>query len=188
MTMLLLALPGGTYMYQGEELGLPEVLDIQPKDMQDPSFFRNPEVGLSRDGCRVPLPWKTTGSSFGFGSNGSHLPMPSWYGEYSVEAEDGKADSFLEFYRHIVALRKKLQTKEDIQWIGHGFFSKVLHFARPNGWHSITNFGSKPVKLPAGKLLSSSTPLVDGKLPANATAWLLSTDQDVDAGDFIVIV
>lgn len=172
MTMLLLALPGSTYMYQGEELGLPEVLDIQPKDMQDPSFFRNPEVGLSRDGCRVPLPWATSGSSFGFGTGGSHLPMPEWYGKYSVAAEDGQKGSFLEFYREIVALRKKLQTKEEIKWIGHGLFSKVIHFARPNGWQSITNFGSKPVKLPAGKLLSSSTPLVDGKLPANATAWL----------------
>ena len=172
MTMLLLALPGSTYMYQGEELGLPEVLDIQPKDMQDPSFFRNPEVGLSRDGCRVPLPWATSGSSFGFGTGGSHLPMPEWYGKYSVAAEDGHKGSFLEFYREIVALRKKLQTKEEIKWIGHGLFSKVIHFARPNGWQSITNFGSKPVKLPAGKLLSSSTPLVDGKLPANATAWL----------------
>ena len=172
MTMMLLALPGSTYFYQGEELGLPEVLDIQPKDMQDPSFFRNPDVGLSRDGCRVPLPWTTTGSSFGFGSNGSHLPMPSWYGQYSVEAEDGKKGSMLEFYREIMALRKSLQTKEEITWIGHGLFSKVVHFARPNGWQSITNMGTKSVKLPAGKLLLSSTPLVDGKLPANATAWL----------------
>jgi alpha-glucosidase len=120
----------------------------------------------------VPLPWKTTGSSFGFGTGGSHLPMPSWFGKYSVEAEDGKKGSVLEFYREIMSLRKQLQTKEEIHWIGHGPFSKVVHFARPNGWHSVTNFGSKPVKLPNGKLLSSSTPLVDGKLPANATAWL----------------
>jgi alpha-glucosidase len=172
ITMLLLALPGSTYLYQGEELGLPEVLDLEAKDMQDPQFFRNPELGLSRDGCRVPLPWKTTGSSFGFGTGGSHLPMPSWFGKYSVEAEDGKKGSVLEFYREIMSLRKQLQTKEEIHWIGHGPFSKVVHFARPNGWHSVTNFGSKPVKLPNGKLLSSSTPLVDGKLPANATAWL----------------
>ena len=172
MTMLLLALPGSTYMYQGEELGLPEVLDIQPNDMQDPQFFRNPEVGMSRDGCRVPLPWETSGKSYGFGSNGSHLPMPAWYGQYSVQSEFGKAGTVLSFYQETVALRKSLQTKEDVQWISHGFFSKVIHFARPNGWQSITNFGSKPVKLPVGKLLSSSTPLVDGKLPANATAWL----------------
>ncbi|MEY4618440.1 MAG: hypothetical protein RL101_626 [Actinomycetota bacterium] len=172
MTMLLLALPGSTYFYQGEELGLPEALEIPAEDMQDPQFFRNPELGLSRDGCRVPLPWATHGSSFGFGSNGSHLPMPNWFGKYSVEAEDGKAGSMLEFYRHIVALRKQLQTKEEVKWIGHGIFSKVIHFARPNGWQSITNFGTKAVKLPNGKLISSSIPLVDGKLPANATAWL----------------
>jgi alpha-glucosidase len=98
--------------------------------------------------------------------------MPEWFGQYSVEAEDGKTGSMLEFYRHIVALRKQLQTKEEVKWIGHGLFSKVIHFARPNGWQSITNFGKKPVKLPTGKLISSSIPLVDGKLPASATAWL----------------
>jgi alpha-glucosidase len=172
MTMLLLALPGSTYLYQGEELALQEVLDIPAKDMQDPQFFRNPELGLSRDGCRVPLPWTKAGSSFGFGSGGSHLPQPAWYGSVSVETQDGVKGSTLELYRELINLRKSLQAAEEITWHKNWFAPKVLHFSRPGGWHCVTNFGNRPVKMPAGNVLATSQPLVDGKLPANATAWL----------------
>lgn len=172
MTMALLALPGSTYLYQGEELGLPEVLDIPAEQMQDPQFFRNPDLGISRDGCRVPLPWSVSGTSYGFGPGGSHLPQPSWYGKYSVEAESGVRTSVLEFYKEILSLRKKLQTTEDATWVNHFFNRNLLHFVRPNGWQSITNFGKKPVKLPQGKVLAASKPLVNGQLPTNATAWI----------------
>ena len=172
MTALLLALPGSTYLYQGEELGLQEVLDIPAELMQDPQFFRNPELGLSRDGCRVPLPWSREGSSFGFGSNGSHLPQPEWYSAVSVEAEDKDPSSTLNFYRKAVNLRKSLVTAQEIKWVKHLFNKNVLHFVRPNGWHCVTNFGTKPVALPKGQVLLSSLPLADGKLPADATAWI----------------
>jgi len=172
MTLALLALPGSTYLYQGEELGLHEALDIPDELMQDPQFFRNPELGLSRDGCRVPLPWKSTGDSFGFGEGGSHLPQPEWYADFSVEAEDGKAGSTLELYRTAINLRKALETAPEIKWVRHFLNSDVMHFVRPNGWHCITNFGAKAVKLPKGRVMLSSLPLVGGKLPANATAWV----------------
>src|SRR5690606_5628670 len=72
-TLFLLGLPGSTYLYQGEELGLHEVPEIADHERQDPAFFRGGEGdGLGRDGCRVPLPWAATGTSFGFGSGGSH--------------------------------------------------------------------------------------------------------------------
>jgi alpha-glucosidase len=171
-TALLLALPGSTYLYQGEELGLPEVLDIPAKDMQDPQFFRNPELGLSRDGCRVPLPWTSKGSSFGFGAKGSHLPQPKWFGDYSVEAEDGVAGSTLEFYREAIRVRKDVFTDERITWVKHWFNSKVVHFRRSNGWQSITNFGTSPIAIPAGEVILASRPLVDGKLPVDATVWI----------------
>ncbi|MGC8020842.1 hypothetical protein ACP3WW_24305, partial [Salmonella enterica] len=74
------------YLYQGEELGLHEVGDIADDARQDPTFFRNPGVDKGRDGCRVPLPWARTGSSFGFGPGPAHLPQPQWFAEYSVEA------------------------------------------------------------------------------------------------------
>ena len=172
MTMLLLALPGSTYLYQGEELGLQEALEIPAELMQDPQFFRNPELGLSRDGCRVPLPWARTGSSFGFGTNGSHLPQPEWYGNVSVEAQDGVHGSTLELYREIMALRRTLETTEDVKWHRSILASKVLNFTRPNGWRNITNFGAKPIKLPKGKVLATSKALIEGKLAPNATAWI----------------
>jgi alpha-glucosidase len=170
-TQLILALPGSTYLYQGEELGLHEPLNIPSDQMQDPQWFRQPG-SISRDGCRVPMPWTSTGSSYGFGPGGSHLPQPEWFKEWNVEKEDGVAGSTLELYRAALKIRKQLQCEEKLTWVNHLFNRNVLHFKRANGWQSITNFGSKPVKLPKGKLLLSSAPIVDGKLPANATAWL----------------
>jgi alpha-glucosidase len=168
--MLMLALPGSTYMYQGEELGLPEVLDIPLDQIQDPSFLRNPGKGRSRDGCRVPLPWTLTGSSYGFGSGGAHLPQPADSGSYSVEAQDHTTWSTLNVYREALWRRRQLQTSEDLKWVKSS--KKLLHFARPNGWHCVTNFSDKPVKLPKGEILQTSAPLVNGKLGAYSTAWL----------------
>ncbi len=169
-TMLILALPGSTYLYQGEELGLQEPLNIPSDQMQDPQWFRS-EGSISRDGCRVPMPWTPDGPSFGFGPGGAHLPQPAWFKEWNVQSQAGVAGSTLEMYRAALKLRHELQTEEQLKWVWH-FNKNVLHFKRPNGWQSITNFGSKPAKVPKGKVLLSSAPIVDGKLPANATAWI----------------
>jgi len=172
MTSLLLALPGSTYLYQGEELGLQEVMDIPDELMQDPQFFRNPDLGLSRDGCRVPLPWVANHEWFGFGEGGAHLPQPAWFKDYAVDVEDRDANSTLNLYRKALKLRRGLETTEDLTWVKHWFNKSVLHFRRPNGWHCVTNFGTSAVKLPKGEVLFSTLPLVAGKLPANATAWV----------------
>ena len=169
-TMLILALPGSTYLYQGEELGLQEPLNIPSDQMQDPQWFRS-EGSISRDGCRVPMPWTPDGPSFGFGPGGAHLPQPEWFKDWNVQSESGVEGSTLEMYRAALKLRHELQSEEQLKWVWH-FNKNVLHFKRPNGWQSITNFGSKPAKLPKGKVKLSSAPIVDGKLPANATAWI----------------
>jgi alpha-glucosidase len=169
-SLLMLALPGSAYLYQGEELGLPEVADIPDADRQDPSFFRNFGVEKGRDGCRVPLPWTVEGPSFGFGDGGAHLPQPQWFGAYSVQAQDGDASSTLELYRRALRLRRRLQTAEELEWVSSG--PDVLHFVRPGGWQSVTNFGTGPVDLPEGTVVASSSPLMDGKLAADSTAWL----------------
>ncbi|MGW4928669.1 glycoside hydrolase family 13 protein [Agromyces sp. NPDC004153] len=171
-SLLMLALPGSAYLYQGEELGLPEVADIPDADRQDPTFFRSPGIEVGRDGCRVPLPWTTEGSSFGFGDDGAHLPQPGWWGEFSVEAEHADPDSTLSIYRRALALRHELQDAEGLLWRDHPAGSDVLWFARPGGWQSVTNFGSEPVDLPEGEVLITSAPLVDGRLPSATTAWL----------------
>jgi alpha-glucosidase len=170
-SLLMLALPGSAYLYQGEELGLQEVAEIPDSERQDPSFFRNKGVEIGRDGCRVPLPWATEGTSFGFGEGRSHLPQPAWFGRYAVDAQDGVAGSTLELYRKALKLRRELQTAEELEWVETGN-PKVLQFTRHGGWQSVTNFGAEPVELPAGEVLLSSAPL-DGKLlPGNTTVWL----------------
>ncbi|HET6240716.1 MAG TPA: alpha-amylase family glycosyl hydrolase, partial [Arthrobacter sp.] len=170
-TLLMLALPGSAYLYQGEELGLQEVGQIPAAERQDPAFYRNKGVEIGRDGCRVPLPWSAEGSSFGFGDGGAHLPQPAWFSRYAVAAQDGAEGSTLEFYRQALKLRRELQGAEELEWLPAAS-PEVLHFRRPGGWHSVTNFGGEPVELPAGTVLISSAPLVGRFLPANTTVWL----------------
>jgi alpha-glucosidase len=110
--LLLLALPGSAYVYQGEELGLPEVLDIPDAARQDPAFRRTGGKVRGRDGCRVPLPWERGGASFGFSGTDPAsspappwLPQPAYWGAYSVAAERGDPLSFLRLYQAALRLR-----------------------------------------------------------------------------------
>ncbi|GAA1075364.1 glycoside hydrolase family 13 protein [Tsukamurella spumae] len=170
-TLVLLALPGSTYLYQGEELGLHEVGDIPGDARQDPTYFRTGGAEFGRDGCRVPLPWTKDGPSFGFGSNGAHLPQPTWFGDYSAAAEEAAPCSMLSFYRAALALRETLQTDESLTWIEHPS-PDVLAFERPNGWRSITNFGAVPVDMPDGEVLLASAPVDGSTLPGETTVWM----------------
>ncbi|WP_417218336.1 glycoside hydrolase family 13 protein [Arthrobacter sp.] len=169
-TLLMLGLPGSAYLYQGEELGLQEVADIPDAERQDPSFFRNPGVDVGRDGCRVPLPWKRSGPSFGFGATGAHLPQPGWFSDFSVEAEEDDTTSTLAFYRQALALRKDLQTVESLEWIDSD--ETVLHYVRPGGWSVVANFGTRDAPLPAGEVLIASSPVGEGRLPSETAVWL----------------
>ncbi|MGT2461642.1 glycoside hydrolase family 13 protein [Sinomonas atrocyanea] len=174
-TLLMLALPGSAYLYQGEELGLQEVGRIPEQDRQDPTYFRNRGVEIGRDGCRVPLPWEPTGTSFGFGANGSHLPQPAWFKDYAVSVEEQDAGSTLAFYRRALALRHELVGEEHLEW-ADAADDDVLHFARTardgGAWHVVANFGAAPTELPEGEVLLSSVEVEGGKLPGDATAWV----------------
>lgn len=169
-SLLMLALPGSSYLYQGEELGLPDVTDIPSDQMQDPQWFRSAGKFKSRDGCRVPLPWSPSGSSFGFGAGGSHLPQPAWYGDYAVSVQDGKPGSTLELYRSAIALRKSLISGEKLTWLPSA--AGTLWFERENGWSSFTNFTDSEVELPAGEILLSSSPVSGSRVAGNSTVWL----------------
>ena len=169
-TMVLLALPGSTYIYQGEELGLPEVLEIEDSQRQDPTFFRSPGVDPGRDGCRVPIPWVADAPSFGFGSGASHLPQPDWFGAFAADLQDDVWGSTLEMYRRALALRHELQGDASLHWLETP--EGVLGFERPGGWVCIANFTGAPLALPEGEIVLSSAPLEDGLLPAATTAWL----------------
>ncbi|WP_152354060.1 glycoside hydrolase family 13 protein [Brachybacterium subflavum] len=190
-TLFELALPGSAYLYQGEELGLHEVAEIPDGQRQDPAFLRTtPETrsddGLGRDGCRVPLPWARGGASFGFGEGGAHLPQPSWFADFSVEAESEDPTSTLEMYRRALHLRRELQGAETLTWddvLAGGEVpagGDVLVFEREGGWVCATNFGDTEVPLPSGEVLVASGELggaddaADGTrtLPGATTVWL----------------
>ncbi|MEV5316674.1 glycoside hydrolase family 13 protein [Streptomyces sp. NPDC052687] len=171
-TLLMLALPGSSYLYQGEELGLPEVADLPTAVLQDPIWEQTGHVRKGRDGCRVPLPWTTTGPSYGFGPGGAWLPQPESFARYAVEAQDGVEGSTLELYRSALKLRRKLLQGEELTWL-EDVPEGVLAFARTDGWRCLANLSGEPVPLPPGELLIGSTPLEDpGVLPPDTTVWL----------------
>jgi len=170
-TLFILALPGSTYLYQGEELGLHEVTDIPESMIQDPQYLKNLKVDKGRDGCRVPLPWNAKTDYFGFSSGASHLPQPDWFKDYAVDVQDGKPGTTLSTYQKALKLRRELMCEETIQWHETGD-PEVLHFSRPNGWNCLINFEGGDYVIPAGEFLLSSWPITDGKLSAGVTVWI----------------
>ena len=181
--LLMLALPGSAYLYQGEELGLHEVPDIPFELIQDPVFERSHGAEKGRDGCRIPLPWTADGPSFGFSTGAAHLPQPSWFGPLSVQAQEHDPASTLTLYRQALSWRRKLQAAENLEWLP-GTNGQVLHFIRPGGWQSVTNFGSRAVPRPHGTVVVASSSLQGDLLPADTTAWLIPlVEPDVPAAD-----
>jgi len=181
--LLMLALPGSAYLYQGEELGLHEVPDIPFELIQDPVFERSHGAEKGRDGCRIPLPWTADGPSFGFSTSAAHLPQPSWFGPLSVQAQEHDPASTLTLYRQALSWRRKLQAAENLEW-RPGTNGQVLHFGRPGGWQSVTNFGSRAVPRPHGTVVVASSSLQGDLLPADTTAWLIPlVEPDVPAAD-----
>lgn len=170
-TLFMLALPGSAYLYQGEELGLPEVADLPAAALADPIWLRTGQTEKGRDGCRVPLPWDADGDSYGFGSATGWLPQPAGFAPLAVAAQLVDPGSTLQLYRRALRLRRELQGDEALEWVPTES-ADVLHFVRPGGWHCITNFGTAPVALPAGDVRVASGPLQDGALPGETTVWL----------------
>jgi alpha-glucosidase len=171
--LLMLALPGSSYLYQGEELGLAEVADIPPRYLQDPTWESSGHHDKGRDGCRVPIPWERTGPSLGFSSVSPWLPQPPYWPEFSWAAQEGDDSSVLELYRTALSLRRKFSGDEAMTWLEKG--PTTLSFARANGLVCVVNFGAEPVAIPAGQLLLTSGELADGGLlPTDTAAWVLT--------------
>ena len=72
MAQVMLALPGAAFIYNGEELGLPNV-DLPDEALQDPVWQRSGHARRGRDGCRVPMPWQGDAPPFGFSGSPRHL-------------------------------------------------------------------------------------------------------------------
>ena len=167
-SLVMLALPGSAYLYQGEELGLPEVLDLPDSVRQDPTFVRTGGQDKGRDGCRVPLPWNTSGPSLGFGTGPGWLPQPSGWSALSAQAQDGVPGSTLEMYRTALRVRRD-HRPVGLTWRETGS-PQVLEF--DNGAvRCVVNFGDTPHPVTGEVLVASAEP-VDGLLPADGAVWL----------------
>ncbi len=172
--LLLLALPGSAYLYQGEELGLWEVLDIPVERIQDPSFRR---MGRTRDGARVPLPWSGETPPFAFSADGASaepwLPQPAAWRELTVARESADPSSMLELYRAAIALRRSDPALGDGTLTWHRSSTPgVLAFVREPGLLCTVNLSADPVAPASGsELLLVSAPLRDGMLEPDTAAW-----------------
>ncbi len=174
--LLTLGLPGGAYVYQGEELGLPEVEDLPLDVLQDPTWERSGHTDRGRDGCRVPIPWSGDAPPYGFTTAAeTWLPQPKDWAASTVEAESGDPSSMLELYRQALHLRRATEELGDgpMQWRADGG-EDVLAFDRGPGFVCVVNMGRTPVPLPAEAtlLLASDELTADGALPPDTSAWL----------------
>ena len=177
--LLMLALPGGAYVYQGEELGLPEVLDLPDEARQDPTFHRTAGREVGRDGCRVPIPWSGTTPSYGFGpAAASWLPQPDGWAELSAQRQADDPGSMLHLYRRALRQRRQLPALGDgtLSWLPAG--ADTLAFRREPGFVCVLNVGDRPAEVP--EAVRGLTPLlasgpVDGDtLPTGTGAWYLT--------------
>ena len=171
-TTMMMALPGSAYVYQGEELGLPEVIDIPDDLRQDPTFFRTNGERYGRDGCRVPIPWEGNAPAYGFNSTGaSWLPQTKSFASLARSEQEGVPGSTLELYKNLLSVRADLSLGTgSFDWL-EGYNSDVLAFRNgPIG--IIANLGESDVTLPAGEVLVSSGDLGGAMLPSNTTAWV----------------
>lgn len=170
-TLLMLALPGSAYLYQGEELGLPEHTALPDEVRQDPTWSRSGGAERGRDGCRVPIPWEADAPSYGFGpTDRAWLPQPESWAEYALDRQRGVPGSTYETYRAALALRRRhgLGTGE-LTWLRHD--DNVLAF-RNDEVSVLVNFGPEPVPPPAGEVLLTSAALTeDGLVPHDVTVW-----------------
>ena len=174
--LLTAALPGSLYVFQGDELGLPEVEDLPLDVLQDPMYFRSGGVDPGRDGCRVPLPWSGTSEPYGFSPDGSSarpwLPQPATWAQLTVAAQEADPASTLHLYRDLLAIRRCESALGDgpTTWIDTP--DDVLAFARGD-LVCVVNLGDEPAALPAHTdVLLASDPLVAGLLPRDTAAWL----------------
>jgi alpha-glucosidase len=172
MLLLLLALPGLVFLYQGEELGLWEIEDLADDDIHDPVWESSGRSIRGRDGCRIPLPWSGTQPPFGFTifDGKPWLPQPPEWSEFTAEAETGREGSMLNLYRAALRIRRTCITAHNapLAWV-HAT-SNVLAFDRGTQLRCTINLSAKPCPL-SGAVLIASQSIPPGRLPADAAAW-----------------
>ncbi|ARF58285.1 glycoside hydrolase family 13 protein [Streptomyces gilvosporeus] len=183
--LLMLALPGAAYVYQGEELGLPEVDDLPDDVLTDPIFHRTGSREHIRDGCRVPLPWSGTAAPFGFSARpdaaeerGTWLPQPASFAAHTADRALADTGSFWHLYREALQLRRTLPQLGEgtLRWLETP--PQVLAFVRGDGLVCAVNFGTDAVPAPVpGTPLLASDDCPPGTLPGSTAAWWMHTPE-----------
>jgi len=179
--LAMLALPGSAYLYQGQELGLPEA-DVPAAARQDPAW---PRSGVSRDGARVPLPWvPDAAGAHGFSSAADvtpWLPVPSAdsaadWAALSVAAQQRDPGSVLSLCRAGLDLRRRLLadgtlTDRDGATVRTGTDGVLL--VERGSTTLVVNMGERDAPLPGGVVMLASGPLRAAHvLPPDTSAWL----------------
>lgn len=173
--LVTLSLPGSVYVYQGEELGLPEVWDLPVEVLDDPVWRRSSGTEKGRDGCRVPLPWTAAGPSFGFGASAAWLPQPAGFAALAAASQAEDPESMLSLYRAAISLRAThLIQDEEFALVDLG--EETVAYRRGSGVTCIANMGTEPIVLPEGEVLLASSPTdpTDRLLHPDSAVWLLT--------------
>ena len=168
-----LALPGVAFLYNGDELGLPNV-DLPDEALQDPVWERSGHTDRGRDGARVPLPWGGEKPPYEFTTGPrTWLPMPDGWADLTVEAELDDPESMLSLYRRALELRGEhpAMSGDEVEW--YGAPEGCLAFRRTGGLVCALNASPATVPTPPGEVLLASAPLADGMLPPDTSAWLV---------------
>ncbi|WP_460801631.1 glycoside hydrolase family 13 protein [Microbacterium sp. GXF6406] len=172
-TAVMLALPGSSYLYQGEELGLPEAMEIPDDLRQDPTWFRSQGERYGRDGCRVPIPWEADAPAYGFNDTGaSWLPQPEEWARFARDAETADAASTLHLYRTLLRLRRERALGVgSLVWEDRG--EEAIAFRRGD-LHVVANLGAEPIELGDVTFLTQSEPFEGTALPTDTAAWFVT--------------
>jgi alpha-glucosidase len=181
VALLLLALPGAVYLYQGQELGLPNVDDLPDELLQDPVWERSAHTVRGRDGCRIPMPWEGSRPPFGFSpSSRTWLPQPAGWAPLTAEAQAADPTSMLALYRAALRLRRghRALGRGRLRWVETESSNALMADLRADteAVRVVVNLGGRAMPLPDGDLLLASAPPVDGRLPPEAAAWIRLRD------------
>jgi alpha-glucosidase len=171
MAMVMLALPGPAFIYNGQELGLPNV-ELPDEVLQDPTWERSGHTERGRDGCRVPIPWHGETPPFGFSASAdTWLPMPPDWAACTADAEADDPNSTFALFRTAIRIRREVPdlVQGAFEWAEAPV--NVLCYRR-GAVTVLVNASAHDVALPAGDVLVASGPLGDATVPPDTAVWV----------------
>jgi alpha-glucosidase len=162
--LLLVSLRGNIFVYQGEELGLPQA-EVAFEDLKDPEAIANWPLTLGRDGARTPMPWSSLSIHAGFTTAHPWLPVAEAHQPLAVDVQEADRNSQLHVARRLIAMRKRhsalragtmqiTEASADVlvfyrEWAGErivcafnfGSATRALHSAPSGAWRVLESVG-----------------------------------------------